>query len=392
MLNNSPIVSSRQDIDSLTFRRVLGNYPSGVVGITARGPDGQPVGMAVSSFTSVSLDPPLVAFLPSRASATYAAIRASGSFCANVLAADQEDVCRAFAAKAGDKFAGVDWVPGVNGAPVLNGAVAWVDCTIEAVHGAGDHDIVVGRVQDLRVANAAVPLLFFQGGYGRFAPLSFSVGAAPDLVEQLRLVDAIRPAMVEAAHELGVEILATARAGDEMVIVATSGHSDPRRVPSRVGQRMPFVPPLGAAFAAWSNRDAWLAKLGPGASAQTVRRHRVATDRVRERGWSIGLGSAPHLELERALTGMSLDAPTPEQSRAVEAALGELRGEYEPEELLEGEAYPVRNVTVPVFGPRGDVTLVLAAYGLPRASTVTDINRYHHVLTRAARSVKQDTA
>ena len=376
----------------MMFRRVLGNYPSGVVGITSRGPDGQPVGMAVSSFTSVSLDPPLVAFLPSKASTTYAAIRASGSFCANVLAADQEDVCRAFAAKGGDKFAGVDWVPGVNGAPVLSGAVAWVDCTIEAVHSAGDHDFVVGRVQDLRVANAVMPLLFFQGGYGRFAPLSFSVGAAPDLIEQLRFVDALRPAMVDAAHELGVEILANALVGDEMVIVATSGQPDPQRVPSRVGQRMPFVPPLGAAFAAWSDRDAWLAKLGRSASAETIRRHRVATERVRERGWSIGLGSAPHLELERALARMSLDAPTPQQSQAVEAALSELGGEYEPEELLEGEAYPVRNVTVPVFGSHGGVALVLVAYGLPRASTVTDINRYRDALIRAARSIRRERA
>jgi flavin reductase (DIM6/NTAB) family NADH-FMN oxidoreductase RutF len=340
--------------------------------------------MAVSSFTSVSLDPPLVAFLPSKTSSTYAAIREHGSFCANVLAADQEDVCRAFAAKGGDKFAGVSWAPGVTGAPVLEGAVAWVDCTIEAVHGAGDHDIVVGRVEDLGVANAAVPLLFFQGGYGRFAPLSFSAGSSPDLVEQLRLVDARRPAMVRAATELGVEILATALVEDEVVIVATSGHPDRRRVPTRVGQRMPFVPPLGAAFAAWSDSDAWLAKL---ATPEAIARHRVATERVRERGWSIGLGSAPHHELEVALTRMSLDAPSRDQCRAVEDALEKLSGEYEPEALVDGQDYPVRNVAVPVLGPDGEIVLVLAAYGLPRTSTLTDITTYRDVLNRAAETI-----
>jgi flavin reductase (DIM6/NTAB) family NADH-FMN oxidoreductase RutF len=386
------VVQPPADIDAMTFRRVLGHYPSGVVGITSRSPDGEPVGMAVSSFTSVSLDPPLVAFLPSKSSSTWAAIRENGSFCANVLAADQEDVCRGFAVKGGDKFLGVDWAEGVTGAPILAGAVAWVDCTIVAVHDAGDHDIVVGRVEDLSVATEAVPLLFFQGGYGRFAPLSFSAGSAPNLVGQLRLVDTLRPAMVHAAAELGVEVLATALVEDEMVIVATSGHPDQRRLPSRVGQRMPFVPPLGAAFAAWSDTDGWLAKLGPGASPQDIERHRLATQRVRDRGWSVGLGSAPHHELEAALTGMSLDAPTPEQGRAVEAALGELSGEYEPEELSDGEKYPVRNITVPVFGPHGEVVLVLAAYGLPPVSTLADISTYRDVLTKAAQTNKGDRA
>jgi flavin reductase (DIM6/NTAB) family NADH-FMN oxidoreductase RutF len=387
MLTYDVSVSPLQDIDSTTFRRVLGHYPSGVVGITSRGSGGEPVGMAVSSFTSVSLDPPLVAFLPSKSSSTYAAIRDSGVFCANVLAADQEQVCRAFAAKGGDKFAGVGWVAGATGAPLLEGAVAWVECTIEAVHDAGDHDIVVGRVKDLAVANSAVPLLFFQGGYGRFAPLSFSAGSAPDLVEQLRLVDRLRPAMVRAATELRVEVLATALVEEEMVIIATSGHPDPGRVPSRVGQRMPFVPPLGAAFAAWSDPEAWLAKLGPDASAETIGRHRIATERVRERGWSIGLGSAPHHGLEAALSRMSLDAPTALQCRAVEQALGELSEEYEPEELRDGELYSVRNLTVPVFGADGDVVLVLAAYGLPSASTAADITTYRDVLTKAAESI-----
>ena len=345
--------------------------------------------MAVSSFTSVSLDPPLVAFLPSKTSSTYAAIREHGSFCANVLAADQEDVCRAFAAKGGDKFAGVEWTPSVNGSPVLEGAVAWVDCTIEAVHAAGDHDIVIGRVQDLRVANAAVPLLFFQGGYGRFAPLSFSAGSSPDLVEQLRLVDALRPAMVRAAAEIGVEVLATTLVEDEVVLLATSGHPDPRRVPTRVGQRMPFVPPLGAAFAAWSDSDAWLAKL---ATPEAISRHRAATQRVRERGWSIGLGSAPHHELEVALTRMSLDDPTAEQCRAVEQALGKLSSEYEPEELVEGREYPVRNLAVPVLVPDGEVVLVLVAYGLPRTSTLADINTYRDVLNDVAQTIGGERA
>lgn len=392
MLTTTGTLEERSTIDPTTFRTVLGHYPSGVVAVTSRGPNGEPVGMAVSSFTSVSLDPPLVAFLPSKTSNTFAAIEARGSFCANVLAADQEYVCRAFASKGPDKFAGVRWAEVATGAPVLERAVAWIDCTIEALHDAGDHWIVVGRVQGLQVANATVPLLFFQGGYGRFAPLSFSAMSAPDLVVSLQLVDRLRPAMVQAAGDLGVEVLATTLVGDEMVILATSGHPDPGRMPSRVGQRMPYVPPLGAAFAAWQDTDAWLDKLGPGANEEYRERHRSALDRVRGRGWSVGLGSAPHHELEAALSDMSIEAPTSEQCRKVQTAVDALSEEYEPEELKAGQHYSVRNVTVPVFGPTGEVVLVLAAYGLPPGTTVADITTYRDVLTKAAESITGEEA
>src|ERR1700704_4437262 len=102
-------MSSSTGIDARHFRNVLGNYPTGVVVITAIDQAGAPAGMAVGSFTSVSLDPPLVAFLPDKSSTSFPKIRTAASFCVTVLAADQEDVCRAFATRGGDKFAGVKW-------------------------------------------------------------------------------------------------------------------------------------------------------------------------------------------------------------------------------------------------------------------------------------------
>ncbi|WP_084532260.1 flavin reductase family protein [Nocardia miyunensis] len=151
------------------FRSVLGHFPSGVVAITGRDVNGEPAGMAVSSFTSVSLDPPLVAFLPDKTSSTFPAIARRGTFCVNVLAAGQEDICRALAVSGGDKFADLSWHPGPHGDPVLDGAVAWIGCAIEAVHDAGDHRIVVGRVSDLAADPAAGPLLFFRSRYHRLA-------------------------------------------------------------------------------------------------------------------------------------------------------------------------------------------------------------------------------
>ena len=154
--------------DSARFRQVLGHFPTGVTVVTAAS-DAGPVGLAVGSFASVSLEPPLVAFFPARGSSSWPQIEATGAFCVNILAEDQELVCRRFAAKGDDKFAGLGWKPARSGAPLLDGVLAWIDCSIESVTDAGDHFCVLGRVVDLDVSHDGGPLLFFRGGYGRFA-------------------------------------------------------------------------------------------------------------------------------------------------------------------------------------------------------------------------------
>lgn len=153
--------------DSVTFRTVLGHFCSGITVVTAVD-GGVPVGLTCQSFSSVSLDPPLVLFVPSKAASSWPRIRQAGHFCANVLGEAQEELGRRFAIKGADKFAGVGWRPGPSGAPVLDGCLAYVDCSLEAVHDGGDHDIVVGRVLDLAVTTEGGPLLYFRGGYGRF--------------------------------------------------------------------------------------------------------------------------------------------------------------------------------------------------------------------------------
>ncbi|MFH8533492.1 flavin reductase family protein [Streptomyces tendae] len=155
--------------DPARFRSVLAHFPSGITAITSLDAAGEPVGMAVSSFTSVSLDPPLVAFLPGKTSSTFPVIAERGTFCVNVLAAGQERICRALSVSGGDKFADVAWRPGPHGDPVIDDVVAWIGCTIEAMHDAGDHHIVVGRVDDLEADTAASPLLFFRSHYDQLA-------------------------------------------------------------------------------------------------------------------------------------------------------------------------------------------------------------------------------
>ena len=158
------------NFDNADFRRILGHHPTGVSAITSV-LDGAPVGMVVGSFSSVSLNPPLVAFFPDRGSSSWRKIKATGRFCVNVLASSQRGVCMALASKATDKFEGLAYRSSpTGGLPVLDGVVAWIECELQAVHEAGDHFIAVGKVQSLDIEHPDAPLLFFKGGYGQFTP------------------------------------------------------------------------------------------------------------------------------------------------------------------------------------------------------------------------------
>lgn len=153
-------------VDESEYRAVLGHLPTGVTIVTAAGAHG-PVGLSVNSFTSVSLRPPMVAFFPAHTSGSWPVIRQSGGFCVNVLGADQERLARLFAEPGTDRFRDTPCSPApVTGAPLLGGAIAWLDCRIEAITPAGDHDFVLGRVAATgRADGGEAPLLFHRGGY-----------------------------------------------------------------------------------------------------------------------------------------------------------------------------------------------------------------------------------
>lgn len=161
------ITDSGATFDSAKFRQVLGHFPTGVAVVTSMS-DGKPVGFAVGSFASLSLEPPQILFCAGRQSSSWPKIEASGVFCANILADDQEDVCRVFAGKSDDKFAEIGWKRSGNGSPLLAGVLAYIDCSIANVIESGDHYIVIGDVTDLDVQHEGGPLVFFRGGYGRF--------------------------------------------------------------------------------------------------------------------------------------------------------------------------------------------------------------------------------
>jgi len=157
-------------VDPQMMRSVLGHFVSGVTVVTATAPEG-PVGFTCQSFSSLSLEPPLVAFAPSRSSRTWPQLRDARRFCVNVLAERQSELSTQFARSGTDKFAGVPWTPSPHGSPVLDGVVAWIDSELWAEYDGGDHTIVVARVLDLGADGSRTPLLFHRGAYGLQAAL-----------------------------------------------------------------------------------------------------------------------------------------------------------------------------------------------------------------------------
>jgi 3-hydroxy-9,10-secoandrosta-1,3,5(10)-triene-9,17-dione monooxygenase reductase component len=160
----------RETVDEATFRRVLARFATGVVVVTGTTDEG-PAGLTCQSFSSLSLDPPLVLLSTARSSRTWPRIERTGRFAVNVLGAAQQDVSERFAVSGGDKFAGQPWRRGVLGNPLLDGALAHLECDVHAVHDGGDHVIVVGRVRALEAPGleADSPLIYFRSGYRSLA-------------------------------------------------------------------------------------------------------------------------------------------------------------------------------------------------------------------------------
>ena len=156
-------IFSRAQIEPSDFRRTLGYFCTGVVTIT--GYDrGEPIGFTAQSLVSLSLDPPLVGFSPSKSSETWPRLRNSKLFCVNILCEDQVEICEVFARRSSDRFKKIGWRHCASGLPVIDGSLGYICCTLEAEYETGDHFFVVGHVGELNVLRPEnEPLLFFRG-------------------------------------------------------------------------------------------------------------------------------------------------------------------------------------------------------------------------------------
>lgn len=151
------------------FRAVLGRYATGVTVVTTRAPDGEPVGLTVNSFTSVSLEPPLVLFCLDRDAGSLPAFEAAEGFAVNILGAGQEAVSNRFADPLAARFSQEGFADWSTGAPILRDALAALDCSVHARHDGGDHIILVGRVRQLAVLADDDPLVYWRGSYRKLS-------------------------------------------------------------------------------------------------------------------------------------------------------------------------------------------------------------------------------
>ncbi|UOR01527.1 flavin reductase [Leucobacter allii] len=377
------------------FRQVLGQYPTGVTAITGLDASGDPVAMVVGTFSSVSLDPPLVSFMPTRTSQSYARLLTADVLRANVLSMEQESVCRTLARPGGaEKFSGVEWDPSPLGTPMLRGASAWVEFTIQERIEAGDHDIVIGRVVDLGVGSGGLPLLFLGGGYGRYTAHSRIMPTTADSLTQIRWAEAAKPELEHLSEKLGLEVVFASLIDDAIVQVASFDATRSNARPHPLGVRLPLGAPMGAPIIASASepaRRAWLARSFPGLSENLVQQHLVALDRIRERGWALNLMSESLTEADRSLRALDDgrlswgSVPLDEQLSDPRTYSAELPSD--PTTRIR-----VRSVSSPVRGPHGDPLFYLTLFGYGEAATSDSVQHSIDDLLTTVRAVEGTVA
>jgi flavin reductase (DIM6/NTAB) family NADH-FMN oxidoreductase RutF len=370
-------------IDPALFRETLGHYPTGVAVVTAIAEDGEPAAMVVGTFSSVSLDPPLIAFFPAASSKSFARLRTAATFSVNVLAADQEPLCRQLSTSGAGKFDGVRWHPGPLGAPILEGAVSWIECTFEQIREAGDHYVVLGRVQELAVARSALPLLFFQGGYGRFSHRSFIATPDPDLIQAAQLAEAIRGQVEELSAEFGVNCGVIVKIGGDSVQVLAANQGSIAE-PFPLGHRQPIIPPFGAAFlvnATEAEADEWLGR-APDDSHRDL--YSTLLGKVRARGYSLLAADPELLQRHRAvLAAFEVSQGLREQERALRQTTAELAELFCPD-LLPGRRYDLASIVVPIPIGADLPPMAIRVTGLPDSLWAEQIESWGRRLKRVA--------
>lgn len=392
---NSP--TNAPAIDARDFRDVMGHYPTGVVFVSAM-LDDEPVGMVVGTFSSVSIEPPLVSFMPMKTSNTYAKLRDSGAnMCISVLAHDQITVCRTLASRDPEKFDKVDWTLSSHGAPQIADAVAHIHGRFGAEYEAGDHWITLVEVDELSVTRPTTPLLFFQGGYGGFSPTGMSAHVDESLISAVRVAEAARPQLDRLASRFGgtAAALVQVSAIDQTIGATSYGGDTP--ADERIGVRIPLIPPLGEAAVAWSENqvDQWVSRIWP-PEQETIDAYREGAARVREQGYAVSRldgDVAGYERLGEALSEYGLTELTPARDRAVRGVIAE-SGRFFGGSIGDDEtSLDLASVVVPVFDPNSDEPhnsgLVLRLGNLPQGVDAATVREWIAALQEAAAEVTE---
>ena len=246
------------NFDARQLRRVLGSFVTGVTVVTTVDANGKPYGLTANSFTSVSLDPPLVLWNQSTTAPSHPVFRDAGRFAINILAEDQVGISKRFATRADNKFEGLDCDIGLGGIPLVRGCAATLECRKVAVHTGGDHVVFIGEVE--RIDSSERRSLVFGGGKYLVAHPHYlgelSNDAAAENLRQVHAVRAATPLVAETAQRLDVSLALAIWSAQGPVVVRW----DPASTAPSSNLRMGVVSVLGSAtgrlFAAWLPRDA----------------------------------------------------------------------------------------------------------------------------------------
>lgn len=368
-------------IDQGTFREVTGHYPTGVAVVTGHDPEGDVLALVVGTFSSVSLDPPLVSFMPMKTSRTFERMQRCESLCINIVGGEQEREVLSIARRWENKLDGIAWYPSPHGCPVLADSIGWIDTTIWSTVDAGDHWIVLCEVKDMAITNPVSPLIFFQGGYGSFVCTSLMARMDHEILPAIHAAHAARPDVESLAARIGCEVsVFTAVSADEMAaVLSATGPGIDRE--AGLAQRIPIVPPIGDSYVfdlPVEEQDRWIAKST--GSDEEKGMHRARLDFVREHGYLASFlpatGAEAYAEMREATRRYEAGRLTPRQERQIREQIAHTRVDYRARELDAVGVYDVGSIVMPVRDRNGGHTLTLRLAQVPLKATGAQIERW----------------
>lgn len=361
-----------KEFEPRVFRDVMGHYPTGVAVVTGRADDGELLAMVVGTFASVSLDPPLVSFMPMKTSKTFARMRECSSLCINIVGGEQQAEMLSIARRWENKLDGVDWYLSPSGDPILKNSIAWIDTSLADIVEAGDHWIALCRVHDMEVTNPVSPLLFFQGGYGSFVGTSLIARLSHEILPAIHAAHSAGTELEKLARTLRCEVSVFAAVSEDEF--ATVYHSmSPGTSPERsFATRLPIVPPIGDTYMFDKSpeiQERWMNKLKD-PSEEIKATHRRRLELVKEHGYLVAHlpeeGSAAYEQMIRASNEYRKARLTPAEERAIHEMIGSTTVDYEHREILDDERYNVGSIVFPAKDPGGEYTMTLRIGQLPQ--------------------------
>lgn len=359
-------------LDPGHYREVMGHYPTGVAIVTGIASDEEPVAMIVGTFSAVSMDPPLVSFMPTVKSGTFARLRTAKSFCINVVAQDQVSTCRVLGSFEAGKFDRVPWAMSAHGAPALGDAVARVHCTPEQLVEAGDHYIVLCAVHDMEVVRPTTPLLFFQGAYGGFTPRMMTARGDAAVIQAVNRAEAARPHLETLARNHECEVAVLAPVSESELTIAAGSYGGRAEMQQALGDRIALVPPIGEGWVGWQGAgsiDAWLARAGSKDPA-VLEFFRSRAEAARANGYSIALvNQGGYRRLQEVLRKLSEGDLTPSAERQLKTELIEYQKSFTAGDIVDEQTYDVGWIIVPVFTGSDQPYFLLRLSQLPEPTT-----------------------